>query len=98
MKESINFYTGFYGDLSDGGLFVETDMALEAGQRVEVTIIRGAGHKLLTAEGVISWTRSKSDDSERLLPGVGVQLATTPEVLEVLNSAFNPTRAIFYAA
>lgn len=92
------FYTGFHGELSDGGLFVETDLKLEVGQPVEVTIHYRAGHTPLVAQGLVSWCRYKTDHIDLLEGGVGVYLTNPPQAMDILKAAFNPQSAIFYVA
>lgn len=94
----VQFYTGFHGVLSDGGLFVETGMKLEVGQRVELTIELGSGKPPMLAQGLVAWSRSKTEHEDRLSCGVGVHLTSPPEALSTLQTLFNPKTAIFYAA
>jgi Tfp pilus assembly protein PilZ len=94
----VQFYTGFHGVLSDGGLFVETGMKLEVGQRVEVLIELGEGQAPMIAEGLVAWSRSKTEHENRLGCGVGVHLTSPPDALSTLQALFNPNAAIFYAA
>jgi len=94
----VQFYTGFHEVLSDGGLFVETGMKLEVGQRVEVTIELGQGKAPMIAQGLVAWSRAKTEHEDRLGCGVGVQLTSPPEALSTLQALFNPKAAIFYAS
>jgi uncharacterized protein (TIGR02266 family) len=65
-----NFFVGFSGDISDGGVFVATYLTLELGAKVDVLITLPGGFEQ-RIPGTIRFVRDPMDmDSE---PGLGVK-------------------------
>ncbi len=71
FHSETNFYTGFSGDLSDGGLFVATYDLLPVGTELTVSFVLPEGHQV-TARGHVSWLREALDHDGDLHPGMGV--------------------------
>jgi uncharacterized protein (TIGR02266 family) len=65
-----NFFVGFSGDISEGGVFVATYLTLEIGEKVEVLVTLPGGFEK-TIPGTVRFVRDPMDmDSE---PGIGVR-------------------------
>ena len=65
-----NFFVGFSGDISEGGVFVATYMTLDVGTRTEVLVTLPGGFEK-TIPGTVRFVRDPMDmDSE---PGIGVR-------------------------
>jgi uncharacterized protein (TIGR02266 family) len=65
-----NFFVGFSGDISDGGVFVATYLSLPVGQKVEVLVTLPGGFEK-TIPGTVRFVRDPMDmESE---PGIGVR-------------------------
>ncbi len=71
LHTESNFFSGFSGDLSDGGLFVTTYQALEPGQPVEVELSLPGGH-VISAHGHVAWLRSPPATVDDVSPGAGI--------------------------
>jgi uncharacterized protein (TIGR02266 family) len=87
FQSDTNFYTGFSGDLSDGGIFVATDDVLPVGTELTVSFVLPPGARQITAEGRVSWTRAATDESPS---GMGVafesiEAADQEAVLEFID-------------
>jgi uncharacterized protein (TIGR02266 family) len=65
-----NFFVGFSGDISEGGVFVATYLTLDVGQPAEVLVTLPGGFEK-TIPGTVRFVRDPMDmDSE---PGIGVR-------------------------
>jgi uncharacterized protein (TIGR02266 family) len=67
LESESHFFTGVSGDVSEGGLFVQTYRAIEIGREVAVEFELPDGH--VTAHGRVRWHRDKSDSAP---PGLGI--------------------------
>lgn len=68
VHSETNFYAGFSGDVSEGGIFIATYKPLPVGTHTTVSFVLPGGHHVIT-EGVVSWVREATWD---LTPGMGV--------------------------
>lgn len=66
-----NFYTGFTGDISDGGIFIATWNLLPVGTTLTVSFVLPGGHQVL-AEGRVTWVRDTDTPELGVHPGMGV--------------------------
>lgn len=66
-----NFYTGFSGNVSDGGLFVATYDLLPVGTALTVSFVLPDGHQVF-AEGQVAWLREGISLDSDLTPGMGI--------------------------
>jgi uncharacterized protein (TIGR02266 family) len=90
-----NFFTGFTGDISDGGIFVATYDVLPPGTDLDVSFVLPSGQHV-TAHGRVTWVRQPGhgDDTE---PGMGVAFARLSEEDRAAIVAFMNARApLFY--
>lgn len=71
MSET-NFFTGFSGDVSEGGLFVATYQPLPMGTRLSLSFVLPDGHQV-TAEGRVAWMRATSGLDGGTPPGMGIR-------------------------
>lgn len=71
FASDTNFYSGFSGDLSDGGLFVATYSVLPVGTELLLSFVLPGGRQI-SAKGRVQWTSEPHDDAE-LTPGMGVR-------------------------
>lgn len=63
-----NFYAGFSGDVSEGGIFVATYKPLPVGTKTTVSFVMPGGHHVVT-EGEVKWVREAAWD---VTPGMGI--------------------------
>jgi uncharacterized protein (TIGR02266 family) len=68
-----NFFVGFAGDLSDGGLFISTWQTLPVGSAVQVVFTLPDGHQA-RARGTVMWVREADETAADGAPGLGVTL------------------------
>jgi uncharacterized protein (TIGR02266 family) len=89
-----NFFVGFSGEISEGGVFIATYATLPIGALVEVLVTLPGGYNS-TIPGTVRFTRDPMDmDSE---PGVGVRFERLTEEQRELILRFIRKRApIFY--
>lgn len=71
LHTDSNFFSGFSGDLSDGGLFVSTYLQLAPGQPVEVELSLPGG-QYFSAQGRVAWLREPAAIAVDLAPGAGI--------------------------
>ena len=67
-----NFFVGFSGEISEGGVFIATYTALERGQPVTVTVTLPGGFET-KVDGVVRFVRDSMDFAADSEPGIGVQ-------------------------
>jgi uncharacterized protein (TIGR02266 family) len=71
-----NFFVGFSGEISEGGVFIATYTTLPLGEHVEV-LCTLPGNYQFTVPGVVRFVRDPMDmDSE---PGIGVRFEALPQ-------------------
>jgi uncharacterized protein (TIGR02266 family) len=89
-----NFFVGFSGDISEGGVFVATYLTVEVGQKVEVLVTLPGGFEK-TIPGTVRFVRDPMDmDSE---PGIGVRFDRLDEEARELILRFIRKRPpLFY--
>lgn len=71
FESESNFYTGFSGDVSDGGLFLATYDVLPIGTRLSVSFVLPEGHQVMT-RGEVTWVRAADGIDSDLHPGMGI--------------------------
>jgi len=71
MHSETNFYAGFSGDVSMGGLFIATYKPLPVGTRTTVSFVLPGGHHVVTA-GEVTWVRDAMNEMDAA-PGMGVR-------------------------
>lgn len=77
-----NFFSGRTRDASEGGLFVQTDLELPIGSKVQL-VIRLPGSLGIEADAEVAWALS---DEHGVVQGIGVKfLALAPRTLEVIK-------------
>lgn len=67
-----NFFVGFSGEISEGGVFIATYTSLERGQPVTVTVTLPGGFET-KVNGIVRFTRDPLDFAADSEPGIGVQ-------------------------
>jgi uncharacterized protein (TIGR02266 family) len=92
-----NFFTGFSGDLSDGGLFIATWDLLPVGSDLTLSFVLPEGRQI-RARARVSWVREpprSSDESHE--PGMGVVFRDLGEADKAAVMRFIRVRApLFY--
>ncbi len=74
FQTDTNFFTGFSGDVSDGGLFVATWNVQPVGTDVELSFVLPSGRQV-NAQGKVAWIREPPVSLEaEYHPGMGVKL------------------------
>jgi uncharacterized protein (TIGR02266 family) len=71
LLSDSNFYTGFSGDISEGGVFVATETRLATGTSVTLYFVLPGG-RAVRAEGHVRWARTAEDGR---VSGMGVGFA-----------------------
>ncbi len=92
-----NFFTGFSGDLSDGGLFLATWDLLPMGSELTLSFVLPEGRQI-RARGRVSWVREPprtSDETHE--PGMGIVFEDLGEADKAAVMRFIRVRApLFY--
>ena len=91
LSSESHFFSGLSGDLSEGGVFVETYRDIPVGSEVELEFDLPNGS--VTAHGSVKWHRDHSDSSP---PGVGVAFDELSEEGKEIIVAFCSRRAPLY--
>jgi uncharacterized protein (TIGR02266 family) len=73
FSTDTNFFTGWSGDVSDGGLFVATWNVQPIGTAIELSFVLPSG-KQVNVEGSVAWVREPPQSLEGdFQPGMGVR-------------------------
>ncbi|MDH5493816.1 MAG: PilZ domain-containing protein [Myxococcales bacterium] len=71
LHSETNFFTGFGGDVSEGGIFVATYERLPVGAELTVHLVLPSGYAL-SALGRVRWVREALERNSALQPGLGI--------------------------
>lgn len=71
LHTESNFFSGYSGDLSDGGVFVVTYAQLKLGQPVDVELSLPGG-LFIAASGRVAFLRAPTQHNAELAPGAGI--------------------------
>jgi uncharacterized protein (TIGR02266 family) len=91
LHTESNFFSGFSGDLSDGGLFVATYEPLSLGQAVLVELSLPGGH-FISASGRVAWLRDPLHRNAELAPGAGIVFDACDDVARLAIERFMTRR------
>ncbi len=91
LHSDSHFFSGLSGDVSEGGLFVQTYRPLKIGQEVDVAF--DLGGQDVRARAVVRWRRERTAHAE---PGFGLEFVELPEEGRELVRAFCRTRSPLY--
>jgi uncharacterized protein (TIGR02266 family) len=78
LHTRTNFFVGESLNLSEGGLFVATHVAVAIGSEVELRFALPSG-KAIDVRGVVRWCRSPDDRRPMIVPGIGIQFVGLSE-------------------
>jgi uncharacterized protein (TIGR02266 family) len=78
MASASNFYTGFTGNVSEGGLFVATYNLVPLGTRVSLEFSLPDDGPAITAVGEVRWTSDPTPDGDGHV-GLGLQFVDLAE-------------------
>ncbi len=71
LHTESNFFSGYSGDLSDGGVIVVTYAPLKPGQCVDVELSLPGG-RFISASGRVAFLRAPTQHGAELSPGAGI--------------------------
>ncbi|GMU63408.1 MAG: hypothetical protein AMXMBFR34_51710 [Myxococcaceae bacterium] len=86
-----NFFSGFSGNISDGGLFVATVKHLAIGTQIDLNFSLPSGERI-QAQGVVRWVREVNDKDPDSMPGLGVQFTRLDETAQAAIERFVASR------
>lgn len=89
-----NFYSGFTGDISEGGVFVVSYVPLPVGTKVSLDLSLPGGFEI-HATGTVRWVRAQRDD-EGQRPGMGVRFDDLSEQDRELIREFIENREPYF--
>ena len=72
-----NFYVGFTGNISEGGLFIVTEVPQPIGSRIKVSFKLPDMKQEVQVEGEVRWIREAG--ASELPPGMGIKFLNLPE-------------------
>ncbi len=74
-----NFYLGFTGNISEGGLFISTNNPMEVGSKIKVKLTLPGIDQPVELDAEVRWVRDIDVSDEGLPPGMGVRFLNIPE-------------------
>lgn len=87
-----SFITDYTRNISKGGLFVQTSLPLEVGERVRLRLTLPGGDAPFGLDGVVKWV-STLRDKDKHAPGMGIEFVDfdehTKQRLEALVRAYS---------
>lgn len=78
FSSDTNFYAGFSGDVSNGGIFVVTPTLLDLGTEVALNFTLPGG-EAIKAHGVVRWRREASPNKPKSVQGLGIEFVNMSE-------------------
>lgn len=91
-----NFFVGFSGEISEGGVFIATYTSLERNTPVTVLVTLPGGFET-KINGRVRWVRDPMDFNDESEPGMGVQFETLPaDTRELILRFIKKRPPIFY--
>jgi uncharacterized protein (TIGR02266 family) len=78
LEGESNFYTGFTGDISTGGLFIYTYNLQPIGTKIALTFTL-PGRRTVNVKGEVRWARDIIDVESDTPPGLGIMFEELPE-------------------
>jgi uncharacterized protein (TIGR02266 family) len=91
LETESHFFSGLSGDVSEGGVFVQTYREIPVGSEVELEFELPTGH--VATHGKVRWHRTKSDSAP---PGVGIAFEELPDDARSIIHEFCEARAPLY--
>lgn len=91
LTSDSQFFAGLSGDVSEGGIFVQTYRSYAVGSRVLLAFSLPTGE--IRTEGVICWVRPSAEGT---LPGVGIGFENLPAAERRSIEAFCKARPPLY--
>jgi len=96
VHSDTNFYAGFSGDVSTGGIFVATYKPFPVGTKTTVSFVLPGGHHVVS-EGEVSWIRDADNEADAP-PGMGISFVMLSSTDREMILTFARQRdPIFYA-
>lgn len=86
-----NFFTGFTGDISEGGVFVVAYELQPVGTEVSVELGLPGGHEI-KANGVVRWVRDPRDPTQ-VAPGMGIEFESLTDEDRAVIAEFVENRS-----
>lgn len=91
-QSRARFFSGFSGDVSQGGLFITTESPLPVGSTLTVSLVLPTGKQVLT-EARVTWNRMPQENGEP--PGMGVRFVTPATEAAVVAFAEQQSEGTF---
>jgi uncharacterized protein (TIGR02266 family) len=97
IRTETNFFVGFSGDISEGGIFVATVSLLPIGTSVTVSFSFPGGIDV-EVEGEVAWTREGVEFDTDVEPGMGIRFSlVSRDALAAIREFMRVREPIFYA-
>jgi uncharacterized protein (TIGR02266 family) len=97
LRSESTFFTGFSENISEGGLFVATEIEHKLGDRLEIHLSLMGGEAVVL-QGVVRWCRPKAGKGG-LPAGIGLQFLDLDDVRRTALQGFVDSRlkdTLFY--
>ena len=72
LNTQHNFYTGFTGNISEGGVFIATEAPLEIGSVVSLSFKLPNAPNEINVDGEVRWIKERSATDRHTSPGMGI--------------------------
>lgn len=96
FESENNFYTGFTGDLSEGGIFVSTYDLQPIGTEIELEFMLPEG-PVVKIVGIVKWLKEPQGTHEDISPGMGIEFTNvSPEHQAAIQRFISKRAPIFY--
>lgn len=96
LRTETNFFVGFSGDISEGGIFVTTVTLLPVGTSVSLSFSFPGGIEI-EADGDVAWTREGAAFDSELSSGMGIRFTHLGEpALAAIHEFTSIREPIFY--
>jgi len=73
LNTTHNFYTGFTGNISEGGLFIATEAPMDIGSIVSLRFTLPGSSIEIDVNGEVRWIKDQAAAGSGSLPGMGIR-------------------------
>ena len=88
LNTQHNFYTGFTGNISEGGVFIATEAPLEIGSVVSLNFKLPNSPIEINVDGEVRWIKDRSATDTHTLPGMGIHFINLDTKSKQIIEAF----------
>jgi uncharacterized protein (TIGR02266 family) len=97
LESAHNYWTGFVENISQGGLFIASDLVQELGDEIEIAFTPPGFSEAVRVRAIVRWLRTTAAGNTDAPPGVGVQfIDLPPATARAINEFMSEREPLFW--